>query len=115
MSSLIVRFLNPRKYRRDCERQRVETLRQRDGETCRRCRRPIRFDLPIGHDKGPRIEPLGQVANGELVSDAQVCLIHGRCNAAGADHTEQVMERLRPKREAELMSKARKSRRARAR
>jgi hypothetical protein len=108
----LIRLLNPWKYRREELRRRVEALRQRDGDTCRRCRRPIRFDRPIGHDLGARIEDV--VSGGALgpESIANLCLTHGRCNAGGQDHTDEVFERLRPQREAELFAKARDKRKA---
>lgn len=99
----------------------MEALRQRDGDACRRCRRPIRFELPAGHDLGVRIEAMagavtraktGAGARVEAASLADLCLTHGRCNAAGQDHTGLVIERLRPAREAELFEKARGKRRA---
>ena len=48
----IVRYLNPWKHRRELERQqqRVAELRRRDGDDCRRCRRPLRFDFAEGND-----------------------------------------------------------------
>jgi hypothetical protein len=106
------RFVNPWKHRREERQRQVDALRQRDGDTCRRCRRPIRFELPAGHDLGVRIEQMpggGQAAADALAS---LCLTHGRCNAAGQDHTHIVFERLRPAREAELFVKARNKRRA---
>ena len=109
MQGPIARYLNPWGFRRE-QQARLLALRQRDGEECRRCRRPIRFDLPAGHDLGVRIEPIvpGK-ANGELDN---FCLTHGRCNANAGDDTGEVLKRLRPKREAELFVKARKKRKA---
>ena len=43
------RPLNPFFYKREAAARRVAQLRQRDGDQCRRCRRPLRFDLPAGH------------------------------------------------------------------
>jgi hypothetical protein len=104
--SIVARFVNPRKFRRERERQHVEALRRRDGDHCRRCRRPIRFDLPSGHDRGPAIEPLLGAANGGVLDN--FCLTHGRCNADGIDHTNDVQERIRRRSEAELLPRARK-------
>ena len=106
------RFLNPWKYRREQLEARVAALRERDGDACRRCRRPIRFDLPIGHDQGVRFEEIVTGAEADADSLANLCLTHGRCNVAGLDHTDEVFERLRPQREAELFVKAREKRRA---
>ena len=46
MASSFAEYLNPWKLRREKQRQRLAALRQRDGDNCRRCRRPLRFDLP---------------------------------------------------------------------
>jgi hypothetical protein len=106
-SASIIRFLNPRKYRRDRDAERVRALRLRDGDHCARCRRPLRFDLPAGHDQGPAIEPK---AAGDSLDGAHLC--HRRCSTAGVDHTDEVTERVRRKSEAALFAKARKKRRA---
>lgn len=112
MAISIVRALNPWKYRREEMNRRVTALRQRDGDQCTRCRKPLRFDLPPGHDRGPRIEPrLPAGAGGDAALD-NLCLTHGRCNAAGNDDTAQVKERARIKNEAALFVRARERRRA---
>ena len=55
--SFIARYVSPWALRKDKQLlQRVAALRERDGDNCRRCRRPIRFDLTRGHDKGPKVE-----------------------------------------------------------
>ena len=106
----LAQLFTPWRFRREQERQRVSALRQRDGDTCARCRRPLRFDLPAGHDLAAKVEEAGAAeANGGLAS---LCLTHGRCHAAGQDHTEEVIGRLRPEREAELLAKARTRRAA---
>lgn len=112
MHRSIASFLNPWKFRREQRERQLAELRQRDGDDCRRCRRPIRFDLPAGHDLGVRIEPIRPAANGEAQPLDNLCLTHGRCNARSGDDTIAVRERLRPKREAELFTKARRRRRA---
>jgi hypothetical protein len=104
MSSVsIARFLNPWKHKRETER-RVDELRRRDGDDCRRCRKPIRFDLPDGHDRAPTIQSTG--SNGSNALD-DLCLCHVRCNAAMVDHTPEVIERIRRKNEAALFTKSR--------
>jgi len=108
----LMRFLNPWKHKREAERARVAALRERDGDACRRCRRPIRFELPFGHDQGARIEAVLCGVEGEAESLANLCLTHGKCNVSGLDHTGEVIERLRPQREAELFAKAREKRAA---
>lgn len=110
-SAVLTRYVMPWKFRRDQERQRLEALRKRDGETCRRCRRPMRFDLPAGHDKGPKVETILTGASGEGEPLENLCLCHRRCNADSADNTVEVTERVRRKSEAALFDKARASRR----
>jgi hypothetical protein len=106
----LVRFLNPWKYRREQREAELAALRQRDGDACRRCRRPIRFDRPQGHDLAARFEEVVPGIGAERV--ANLCLTHVRCNAGGHDNTSEIAERLRPQREAELFAKARERRRA---
>ena len=109
MSTSIARFVSPWKYRREQEEAaRVRLLRQRDGDECRRCRRPMRFDLPPGHDHGAWVQPILYGADSGDISFDNLCLTHRRCNAASADNTDEVTERIRRKQEAELFSKARK-------
>jgi hypothetical protein len=109
MSSSIARFVSPLKYRREQpEAARVRLLRQRDGDECRRCRRPMRFDLPAGHDHGACVQPIQFGFDADSADFENLCLTHRRCNAAQADHTAEVTERIRRKQEAALFSKARK-------
>ena len=110
--ALVARALNPWKFKREQTAQRVLQLRQRDGDNCTRCRRPLRFDLPDGHDRGARIETMpGAGASG---SDplANLCLTHGRCNTKSGHDTAQVRERTRIKNEVALFDRARERRRA---
>ncbi|HXS49366.1 MAG TPA: hypothetical protein VN713_04490 [Sphingomicrobium sp.] len=113
--SFIARYVSPWALRKDKKlQQRVAALRQRDGDSCRRCRRPIRFDLPRGHDKGPKVERILPGDTGdELIQN--LCLTHGRCNAAGADNTDEVTERIRRKSEAELLSRSQRPAKRRSR
>lgn len=105
----LAKYVSPRKYKREQEEQRrLHALRQRDGDDCRRCRRPMRFDLTPGHDLGPRVEEIAPTPEGEEPALENFCLTHRRCNAAGADNTAEVTERARRKAEAELFAKARK-------
>lgn len=99
----IARFVNPWKFRREQAEERVRALRRRDGENCARCRRPMRFDLPAGHDQGAAVE---EVAAG----DQRLC--HTRCNPSGVDHTGEVRARVRQKSEAALFAKSRRKRKA---
>lgn len=101
--SSLTKYLNPWKHRRQLAAERLAALRHRDGDGCARCRRPLRFDLPAGHDQGARVE---EVAPGDLR------LMHGRCNPAGVDNTGEVLHRARIKNEAALFAKARKNRAA---
>lgn len=104
-SSILAKYVTPWKYRREQEELRVHALRKRDGDDCRRCRRPMRFDLPRGHDLGPKVESLA-VNLDETLDGA--FLTHGRCNPEGADNTQEVQDRVRRKSEADLFVKARK-------
>lgn len=106
--SFLVRYVSPWTLKRQrAEQQRVAGLRARDGDSCRRCRRPMRFDLPAGHDLGPRVEQIVPQAEGEEVRLDNLCLTHRRCNAEAADNTPEVTERIRRKNEAELFANAR--------
>jgi hypothetical protein len=107
-STIILRYVNPWKFRRQQEAQRLAALRMRDGDECRRCRRPLRFDLPDGHDMGAKIEQV--LPGAETIEN--LCLTHRRCNVEAADVTREVQERVRRKNEAELFSKSRKRKRA---
>jgi hypothetical protein len=106
--SALIKYLNPWKFRREERARRVAELRRLSGENCSRCRRPIRFDLPDGHDLSPRIEPVLHAANGGAEELGNACLTHGRCNPVGADHTVEAKERIRRKNEAELFSRSKK-------
>lgn len=99
----LARYLSPWSYKREQAERQLAELRQRDGDACRRCRRPLRFDLPDGHDLGPKIE-------GASDADADRYLTHRRCHSAGADHTAEVAERRKRKNEAELLAKQPKRR-----
>jgi hypothetical protein len=105
----IAKYLNPWKFRREQERQRLQALRKRDGDDCRRCRRPMRFDLPPGHDMCPKVEAVVSAPTDPEQLD-NLCLCHRRCNAESADYTAEVKERIRRKAEADLLSKSRKRR-----
>jgi hypothetical protein len=110
--STIARRVNPWKYRREQEEQRVAVLRQRDGDNCARCRRPMRFDLPAGHDMAARVEELAPAAAAEPASLDKLVLTHGRCNAQAGDNTAEVRQRVRQKSEAALFETTRRKRRA---
>lgn len=104
--STIARYVNPWKFKREeAEQRRIAALRDRDGDSCSRCRRPLRFDLTPGHDSGPKIE---QIAPGAPDALDNLLLTHRRCHAEGIDHTGEVQERVRRKNEAELFANARK-------
>ena len=103
MRLTIIAQIVPWTRRTEKERQRIAELRARDGDGCRRCRRPLRFDLPRGHDLGPRIE---------CMAEENDFLTHGRCNPSMVDHTGEVLDRVRRKAEAELLSAPRRRKRA---
>ena len=110
--SVIIRYVNPWKFRRDQNAQRMKALRQRDGDTCRRCKRPIRFDLTDGHDFGPKVEPIEYTTTpGDEQALENLCLTHGRCNSKHGCDTAEVKERARIKHEAALFETSRKKRR----
>ncbi|HEX6741785.1 MAG TPA: hypothetical protein VF079_08345 [Sphingomicrobium sp.] len=103
----IVKYLTPWKLKRERDAERLRTLRNRDGENCARCRRPMRFGLADGHDQSARVE---EIAPGSAALD-NLRLTHRRCFAPGLDHTGEVTERIRRKAEAELFTKSRKRKR----
>ena len=100
----LARYLNPWAHKRAVAERQLAELRQRDGDSCRRCRRPLRFDLPDGHDLGATI--VGGASN----AVAESFLTHRRCHSAGTDHTAEVAERRKRKNEAELLAKQPKRR-----
>ena len=107
----LARYVNPWKFRRDQAGQRITELRHRDGDTCRRCKRPLRFDFPDGHDLGPKIVPILCTTAGGSESLDNLCLTHVRCNAKHGCDTAEVRERARIKHEAALFTKSRQKRR----
>jgi hypothetical protein len=108
-SSSLARYLNPWKFRREQEAERLAALRHRDGDNCARCRRPLRFDLPKGHDQGFAVERIVSCAE-DALENFRLC--HPRCNPSGVDHTGQVLARARIKNEAALFARARNKRAA---
>lgn len=68
----------------------------------------MRFDLPAGHDHGACVQPIEFGLEVNSAAFDNLCLTHRRCNAARADNTAEVTERIRRKQEAELFSKRRK-------
>lgn len=109
-NATLTKYLNPWKFKREqaARQQRIAELRRRDGDSCQRCRRPIRFDLPEGHEQAPKFHDLGPRSVDGMPRIESQCLVHLRCNAAGTDNTAEVTERVRRKSEAALFSKDRK-------
>lgn len=108
----IVTYLIPWKLKRQKLQRRLDALRSRDGDNCRRCRRPMRFDLPAGHDQAATVQ---QILSGSEAALDNLCLCHTRCNAECADNTAEVQQRIRLKEEAAATSRTtRKPRRKRA-
>ena len=101
----IARFFVPKMFKRDKQRQRMAELRQRDGDICRRCRRPMRFDLPTGHDQAPAILRAGPKPTEGATDTLFLC--HVRCNGVTVDNTEQVQERMRLRAEQAVAPKRR--------
>lgn len=89
----LARYLIPWRLGRDRAQQLIDALRRRDGDHCRRCRRPLRFDLPHGHDKAPTPVTIGPAVGGAAALDRLV-LCHTRCNPGMVDHTAEVQQRL---------------------
>jgi hypothetical protein len=107
--SLIARYVTPWVSKREKEQlKRIDALRRRDGDNCRRCRRPMRFDLPGGNDKAARIETITSFDGGDTQPLESLCLCHVRCNADSGDNTAEVAERVRRKSEAALFARPRK-------
>jgi hypothetical protein len=106
--SSFARYVTPWKYRREQDELRLTALRHRDGDNCRRCRRPMRFDLPAGHDMGPKLEEIAPPCANEPEAIDYLVLCHRRCNGEGADQTREVQQRVRMKSEAELFANNRK-------
>jgi len=107
----IVKYLNPWMFQREKKRLKFQQLRERDGDNCWRCRRPLRFDLSPGHDLAPTIEHVMPKSKGGTMALDNLCLCHGHCNRLMGDATPEVKERLRRKHEAALFDKARKRKR----
>lgn len=103
----IARFFVPGMFKRDKRRQRLAELRQRDGDDCRRCRRPMRFDLPPGNDHAPTVQQIGPKSKGGTGPLDTLCLCHVRCNGVTVDNTVEVQERMRLRAEAAVEPKRR--------
>ena len=110
-SSVIVKFVNPWKYRREQNEARITALRHRDGDACRRCKRPLRFEFKDGHDLNAKIEQIVPLAAGGTEALDNFCLTHVRCNAKHGCDTAEVKERARVKHEAALFAKSKQKRR----
>jgi hypothetical protein len=108
-ASAIAKYLTPWMFKRQ-QQQRLLELRRRDGDDCRRCRRPMRFDLPKGHEMGAKVEQILANPAGDPRALDNLCLCHARCNVGMIDHTNEVVERIRRKSEAALFAKPRRKR-----
>lgn len=108
--SVIIKYVNPWKFRREQNAARIAALRHRDGDNCTRCRRPLRFDLQEGNDLMPKIEEIafGSATGSESLEN--FCLTHVRCNAKHGCDTAEVRERARIKNEAALFAKSKRTR-----
>lgn len=107
----IALYLAPWKLARERHAECVRALRSRDGNSCARCRRPLNFDVPPGNDLGIAIERIVPgSADGGVLDNLR--LTHRRCTPAGINHTDEVTERTRRKREAALFAKPRRRRKA---
>lgn len=81
----IAALFNPWAARREQRERQLAELRQRDGDTCRRCRRAMRFDLPRGHQHAPTIEQILPASIGGTDELGNLCLCHTRCNRVFLD------------------------------
>ena len=108
--TILARYVTPWTYKREQQARRVAALRQRDGDSCTRCRRPLRFDLPAGADLAAKVEEIVPSAAADTLDN--LCLTHVRCNASSRDDTAEVTERVRRKAEAALFDTSRARRRA---
>lgn len=93
----IAKYLHPWMFQRDKKQQRYVLLRQRDGDNCWRCRRPLCFDAPRGSEQASTIEHILPKSKGGTSALDNLCLCHGRCNWMMADNTPEVKERMRAK------------------
>ena len=107
MYTSFAKYLKPWKLRQERETERLRIVRARDGDVCARCRKPMRFDLPAGHDQGARIELIVPKDAGGSAALDNLRLFHRRCNSSGTDHTAEVSERMQRKNEAALFAKSR--------
>ena len=112
--SIIIKYVNPWKFRREQHAARVAALRSRDGDNCKRCKRPMRFDMPDGHESMPKVEQIVPQPAGADDDIGNLCLTHVRCNAKHGCDTAEVKERARIKNEAALFEKSKQKRRRRA-
>jgi hypothetical protein len=106
----IVRYLKTWAFKRQEQQRRLNELRRRDGDNCRRCRRPLRFDLPEGHDRAPTVQAI--LSDGAASALDNLCLCHTRCNAELGDNTAEVRERVQRRQEAAMWKPKRKRSRA---
>lgn len=104
----IAKYLNPWMFKREKKRQRIDALRRRDGDNCWRCRRPMRFDLPGGHDQAPTLEHIQPKSKGGTSELENLCLCHSRCNRMLGDATPEVKERMRLRQESEAKPRKRR-------
>jgi hypothetical protein len=92
---IIAKYFNAWMFQREKKRQRFAELRQRDGDKCWRCHRPMRFDLPRGHDQAPTLEHRLPQSKGGTGALDNLCLCHRYCNRMMGDNTPEVKERMR--------------------
>ena len=65
--STIAKYVTPWKFRREQMAKQVAALRERDGDNCRRCRRPqASLRSWARSDKGPKIERVAPEIEVEL-------------------------------------------------
>jgi len=94
----IAKYLNPWMFKREKDRQRFAKVRERDGDNCWRCHRPMNFTEPRDKAKSATVEHVQPRALGGTSALENLVLCHAGCNRhLGANIPEQKQRmRLRP-------------------
>lgn len=70
----------------------IRELRERDGDRCHLCNKPINFDLPGNDPRGPHIDHLVPLSDGGADCKTNVKMAHARCNLSrGTGGTVQLL------------------------
>lgn len=91
------RFL-PWWIRRSLEQRACKAaVRQRDGDNCWRCHRPMRFGPPFNCGKGASVEHLEPLSQGGTWALGNLVLCHVGCNRHLGANTPEQKKRMRLK------------------